>query len=292
MRILRVFPRRTRATPNDKLVEFGFPGFFIPKVDEVHISVVFTYDLARAEKLAKAWSKIAPTKMGGPAVGTYPEEFVPGMYVKKGYVITSRGCPNKCWFCRVPKIEGGIRELSIKDGYNILDSNLLACSDTHIKNVFMMLSKQDQPADFTGGLEAARLKKWHVQSLFALKPKQLFFAYDTPDDLEPLVEAGKLLHSVGFKSHPQSHRLRAYVLCGHKNDTFEKAEKRMFQTVDAGFFPMAMLYRDEKGWVSIAWKKFQRTWAVPALIHAKIKRRNQCKPKKPTARGLLKYSRP
>ena len=49
------------------------------------------------------------------------------MYMKPGYVITSRGCPNRCWFCAVPKREGyQLRELPVTDGWIVADDNLLA----------------------------------------------------------------------------------------------------------------------------------------------------------------------
>ena len=58
-----------------------------------------------------------PVHMGGPAFNMPGGDFVPGMYLKKGYVITSRGCPNRCWFCSVPRREGGrLRELPITEG--------------------------------------------------------------------------------------------------------------------------------------------------------------------------------
>jgi hypothetical protein len=137
--------------------------------------------------------------------------------------------------------------LSIRDGWNVLDSNLLACSEPHIRAVFAMLKRQKQPAEFTGGLEAARLKPWHVELLRNLKPKQMFFAYDTPDDYEPLWEAGSMLLDAGFTT--TSHTLRAYVLCGYPRDTFEAAEKRIIETVMAGFMPMAMVWtpKERKG---------------------------------------------
>lgn len=192
MRIARVFPRITNATPRDEYTFADVPGLFLPPIDEVHISVTFTYDIQRAEYLAEQWKHVAPVKIGGPALNEPGGEFIPGMYVKKGMVITSRGCPNKCWFCQVPKREGGLRELTIKEGNNILDDNLLACSDSHIKKVFEMLKKQKYGRPlFTGGLEARKLKDWHVDLLREIKPKEMFFAYDTPDDYEPLVEAGK-----------------------------------------------------------------------------------------------------
>ena len=157
MKILRVFPRRTAATPEDDLVRVGYPDLFPPECDEIRVSVTFTYDLPKAEKMAEAWGHIAPVKIGGPALNDAGGDFVPGRYLKQGYVITSRGCPNRCWFCMAAKREGDIRELPITEGWNVLDNNLLACSPDHIYRVFEMLSRQTRRAVFTGGLEAARI---------------------------------------------------------------------------------------------------------------------------------------
>jgi hypothetical protein len=266
----RVFPRRTAATPTDELAYTGDPGLFPPEVDAVHISVAWTWDLPEAERLAKEWRHVAPVTIGGPATGQRGEDFTPGMYVKEGYIITSRGCPNKCWFCSVWRREGqAIRELPVRDGWNVLDDNLLACSDEHIREVFAMLKRQNHAPEFTGGLEAARLKPWHVAELKELKPKQLFFAYDGPEDREPLHEAGKILLNGGFTK--ESHTLRSYVLVGYPTDTVELAESRMMECIEAGFLPMAMLYRDAKGDRDQEWMRFQRIWARPAIVSSKFR---------------------
>jgi len=262
-KIARVFPRRTKATPDDCMAFVGDPGLFPPQAEAVHVSVAFTWDLKEAERLARSWGKVAPVTIGGPATGERSENFMPGMYVKNGYVITSRGCLNRCWFCSVWKREGDIRELPITEGWNVLDDNLLSCSDNHVKGVFSMLSKQKRRPEFTGGLEAKILKPWHCEELKKLNPVQIFFANDTPDDRDPLFEAGKMLLSVGFKP---KHPLRAYVLIGYPKDTFDDAERRLKETFEAGFLPMAMLYRDEKGETKTEWRKFQRLWARPALM--------------------------
>lgn len=261
-RIARVFPRKTSASPNDEHAYFGEPFMGI-SYDEVHVSVTWTYDMQRAEMLAREWERVAPVKVGGPAIGMMGNEFEPGMYLKNGYTITSRGCPNRCWFCSVWKRDGNIREIPIMDGWNVLDDNLLACSEQHIRSVFSMLKRQPRKAEFTGGLEAKRLKPWHVQLILDLKPAQMFFAYDSPDDYEPLVEAGKMLSKTGIK---WGHKARAYVLIGYPKDTFISAEKRLHDTAKAGFFPMAMLWRDSSGIRNQDWKSFQRTWARPAII--------------------------
>ncbi len=271
MKIARVFPRKTNATPTDEYTFFSYPGLFLPPIDEVHVSVAFTYDLDKAYELAEQWRDIAPVKIGGPALDEPGGEFIPGRYLKKGYVITSRGCPNRCWFCSVWRREGNeVRELPITEGNNVLDDNLLACSDGHIRDVFAMLKRQKYGRPmFTGGLEPKRLKDWHVKELRELRPKEIFFAYDTPDDYEPLVDAGKKLLAAGFTT--ASHVLRCYVLIGYPGDTFDKAEDRLTQAIKAGFLPMAMLYRDHKGKRDMQWARFQQFWARPATVNLKVK---------------------
>jgi len=147
MKIAKVFPRKTNASPDDKLSFFSPPPKILPEIDEVHVSVTFTYDIEKAEKLAKSWNHVAPVKLGGPAFNDHGDIFVPGKYLKNGYVITSRGCPNNCWFCDVHEREGNIRELPITEGYNLLDSNILACSIEHIRKVFKMLKNSLKKQD-------------------------------------------------------------------------------------------------------------------------------------------------
>ena len=52
MKIIRVFPHRTNATPTDRYAYVGLPDFFVPDCDAVHISETFSWDLEWAERLA------------------------------------------------------------------------------------------------------------------------------------------------------------------------------------------------------------------------------------------------
>jgi hypothetical protein len=276
MKIARVFPRITKATPIDEYTFFTEepPMMILPEIDEVHVSVTFTYDKPKAEEMAENWRKVGvPVKIGGPAYDDPGGEFFPGMYLKKGYTITSRGCHNRCWFCDVWKRSGDIRELPIKDGWILQDDNLLACSESHIRAVFEMLKRQSKRPIFSGGLEAKLIKPWHVELLLQVKPQEIFFAYDTPDDYEPLVEAGNMLKEAGFTI--KSRVPRAYVLMGYPNDTEAAAEQRCIDTLKAGFIPFGMVYRNHKGEVNTSfttgWDNIQRRWSRQAIIYNRFK---------------------
>lgn len=271
MRLIRVFPRKTKATPDDALAYFGPPDFFA-EADEVHVSVTFTYDKRAAEYLAEQWRHVAPIKVGGVAYGDRGEDFIPGRYIKSGYIFTSRGCPRRCWFCSVWKRDPVPRLLPIIDGHNILDDNLLACPRAHVEAVFAMLRRQKRRVEFTGGLEALSLQDYQVDLLAGLTPRpNMFFAYDPQDEFETLQSAARRLLAAGFTA--ASHRMRAYVLIGYPKDTFALAEMRLQQMRSIGFTPMAMLWRpetpsQEKHAPAPAWRGFQRQWARPAIIHS------------------------
>jgi len=271
-KILRVFPRKTKATPDDENVRIRvFPSLF-DEADEIHVSVTFDSDKSFAEKLAKQWEKVAFVKIGGVAYNDPGSEFEPGMYLKKGYVITSRGCPNHCWFCKAWRNEGNIRELKIKNGFNVQGNNLLACSQSHQEKVFEMLLQQKERPRFTGGFDAALFTEWHLDRLVKLKPEIVFFAYDTPDDKEPLIEVIKIFQKANIPNLSHSHRLRCFVLIGYQDDTIESANERLNFTMSLGFMPMAMLYKNDiKREDILKWKRFQRTWANPTIIGYRMK---------------------
>ena len=173
-RLIRVFPRRTHATPDDTLAYIGPPDLFA-EADEVHISVSFTWDIPAAERLAEQWKYVAPVKVGGVAYGDTSLEFIPGRYVKKGYTVTSRGCPRRCWFCGVWRKWPTVNVLPIYPGHNILDDNLLAAPREHVEAVFAMLRQQKRRVEFTGGLEALSLQDYQVDLLASLTPRPNMF---------------------------------------------------------------------------------------------------------------------
>ena len=78
-----------------------------------------------------------------------------------------------------------------------------------------------------------------------------------------------MLFEAGFTNTHSA--MNCYNLIGYKGDTFDKAEKRLQETWDAGFMPFAMLYKNEQGESDHEWRKFQRLWARPMIVRAKMK---------------------
>jgi len=255
-------------TPTDDDAFVGEPPLGWPFYDEAHISVCFTWDISRAEYLASQWATyVKQVRIGGPAISGSKGDFVPGRYLKQGVTITSRGCPNKCWFCFVPKREGGIRELPIKPGRIVQDDNLLACSPKHIEAVFDMLKNQ-KAIEFSGGLEALRVTPGIAEKLSGLKIYQIWLSYDTPEDEEPLRCAIKNLKPFFKRS-----QIRCYVLIAFPGDTLSKAETRLKRAWRMGTLPFAMRYSKpaadfNDSFVSRerTWNLLTRQWTRPAII--------------------------
>lgn len=268
MKIARVFPIKTSMSPVDLDAYFGNPPNLFPLIyDEIHISVSFTWDIQQAYWLKRQWEDIAPVKIGGPAIdGESKNSFNPGVYLRNGVTITSRGCPNRCPFCHVKCDLIELKE--IHPGNIIQDNNILACSKSHQEKVFQMLKGQRE-IQFLGGLEASRITEKIIEQLRGLRIKQLFFAYDRTEQEKHLVKAGGILSSYFTRSH-----LRCFVLIGYGNDTIEKALTRLIRSYELGFLPFSMLYRNKKGEYpqpEKEWREFNRTWDRPAAFKTWLK---------------------
>ncbi len=262
--LARVFPTRTSMSPTDRDAYFGLPSSYQKQhYGEVHISVTFTKDIDKVPLLKDEWTKYGKVKIGGPAYNNRGGEFVPGMYLRKGVVITSRGCPRSCTWCLVPRREGRIRELPITEGHIIQDNNLLACSRTHQEKVFAMLKNQKQ-ISFSGGFEAALVTDWTVEQLKDLRIKNVWLAYDHSCYAGLVQEAARKLS----RYFPRD-KIRCYVLIGYGDDTIDKAEGRLRQAWDFGTLPFAMLYQPKS--YTRDWIEFRWLWCRPAVIKAMMK---------------------
>lgn len=266
-KIARVFVKKTSFTPEDKDVYIGGPTIFVDKnqYDEIHISCTFTWDKERAQAIAYKWDEYGTVKIGGPAFDDPGGEFTPGMYVRKGITITSRGCPNSCSFCFVPKREGKLRELEVKPGNIIQDNNILACSKKHLEKVGEMLKTQKR-IEFKGGLETRLITPEIADWLRSFSIKTLWIACDTPNSIDSAKKAIRILQGAGFT------RRHIYCYCLIGKD-MEEEKNRLDEILQAGAFPFAQLYRDQNNIIvySKEYKQFAREWMRPAIIRTKIR---------------------
>lgn len=268
--MIRVFPRKTKWTPDDNSAFIGYPDLFKPPIQPVKISCTFTWDIPECEKLYYAWSNQYPdVELGGPAFGDRGEIFTPGMFIKKGVVFTSRGCPKDCPWCFVQKREGQIREIAIGKGHIIQDNNLLACSIQHLEKVFGMLREQKHAAEFMG-MDAEFLTTEHIELLDSIRVSKMFFAHDHNGSMYHIERAGEMLN--GYNRNKK----RCYVLVGYyKEDTPAKAEKRLLRIWELGFMPYAMFYRPDQI-KSVKkkkeWSDLVRIFSRPAIMRGYCKK--------------------
>ena len=265
MTILRVFPRGTSLTPQDRLAFVGDPPELPPppQADEVHVSVTFSWDIAEGKRLAAAWEQYHPVvKLGGPAFGDECHTFIPGRYISPGVTFTSRGCNNDCAWCLVREREGPLVEMpSFQSGNTIQDNNFLQCSPTHCDKVFQMLG-HERSIQFSGGLDARLMSQDAADQFRGLKHvRQLFLACDTAGSLKHLGQAVKRL------SMPRD-KLRCYVLLAHDVETISEAAARLEDVWAAGCMPFAQLYQPADEWIDYPkeWRDLNRNWSRPAIM--------------------------
>jgi len=275
--VIRVFPNAkdpghppTKWTPRDELAFYGDPPLMLPPQMPVRISVTFSWDRSEGERLFRSWQRFYPdVQIGGPAYDDPGSEFMPGLFVKPGVVVTSRGCPKHCNFCLVPRREGKIRELPIRDGWNLFDNNLLACSRDHIEAVFDMLQQQPEPILFTGGFDKKLLRPWHIDLLKTISLKRIYFACDSESAFPALERAADLLADFSREKR------YCYVLVNYYPETSQEAEARLIRVFRLGFMPFAMYYRGplsgHRAAADPAWRKLIRKWTNPARLKAFMK---------------------
>jgi len=210
----------------------------------LYLSVPFTWLLGDAETIAKAHN--GPVVAGGPAVqlqgapwATETPETCPfdtlAMH-NPCATFTTRGCPNKCAFCAVPKIEGDLVELaSWKPAPIVCDNNILAASRPHFERVIDSLMPFPW-CDFNQGLDARLLTPWHAGQVARLRGCKVRFAFDHVNMESHVAGAIASAKAAGLRE------FGVYVLIGF-NDTPEEALYRLEKVQEWGIRPNPMRYQ-------------------------------------------------
>jgi hypothetical protein len=161
-----------------------------------------------------------PVKVGGPAVELMPDYLkgtevgheMPGVLQRINPLATrtTTGCPCRCRFCGVPRIEGKFVELEeFHEGPIVCDNNFLASSPRHQERVVGMLRGFGW-ADFNQGLDASLVTRENAELIASIGKPIIRMALDSWEERESWSRAFELWREAGVPKK----RIRSYVLIG------------------------------------------------------------------------------
>ena len=226
-----------------------------------YLSVPFTWLLGEAEGMATKHK--GPTVAGGPAVASVGAPWADETPAECPFDVlamhnpcatfTTRGCPNRCEFCAVPKIEGEFRELpDWKPAPVVCDNNILASSLRHFERVIDSLIPFPR-VDFNQGLDARLFTNWHASQIARLRSCKVRFAFDHVNAESRVVAAIERARKAGLREFGM------YVLVGWR-DTPESARYRLETVRSWGIWPTPMRFQPlnatlKNSYVAPSWTK-------------------------------------
>lgn len=143
------------------------------------------------------------------------------------YGFLTRGCPNKCKWCVVPKKEGAIRPyMDIDEVANgrkkviLMDNNILAAGD-YCREQLHKIIERGYKVDFNQALDARLVTEEYARLLAQIKwlDRRIRFGCDTPVQIKECERAMALINGYGFKGE--------YFLYTMLNDDFEESYSRV-----------------------------------------------------------------
>lgn len=173
----------------------------------------------------------------------------------------TRGCPNNCKYCFIPKKEGRLKKhSSLKEFYNpklpkimLLDNNFLACKDC--VNLLKELKETDKKISFKQGLDFRLLTEEKAKLLVELNyDGEYIFAFDRMSDKSiiernlkiwrPLVKdwQTKFFVLVGFDTTLAQDLERIYFLRKHKCLPYIMRHSKCYKS------PYRAFYTDLAAW--------------------------------------------
>lgn len=200
------------------------------------------------------------------------------------YGFLTRGCPNKCKWCVVPKKEGAIRPyMDIDDIATptrrkivLMDNNILAAGD-YAKAQLQKIIDRGYKVDFNQALDARLVTDEFAKLLAQVKwiDCRIRFGCDTPAQIKECERAMELINSHGYKGQ--------YFLYTMLNDNFKECWDRILywwiknqelvaQHHKSKVYPYAQPYRDpyNPGKPIPQWQKDLAGWVNKKMLFEKI----------------------
>lgn len=173
------------------------------------------------------------------------------------YGFLTRGCPNKCPWCVVPRKEGFIRpymdvdEIAIEGRTKLvlMDNNILAAGDYAIEQLQKIIER-GYKVDFNQALDARLVTDEYARLLAKIKwlDKRIRFGCDTRPQIGECERAIDLINLYGYKGE-----YFLYTMIGGKSDFKESFERvhywwlrnhQLREDHKPGIYPYAQPYRD------------------------------------------------
>ena len=249
------------------------------KYDEVYMSKIFSFTPDYGHWITNA-RHIRKGGTGYDVHSRLPEdmEFVkpdyslyPSIDKKTAYGFLTRGCPNKCKWCVVPRKEGGVKPYMdvddiATDGRTnliLMDNNVLAC-DYGLEQIEKIIERKYR-VDFNQALDA-RLVTDGIAKLLAKVRwlNQIRFGCDTPKQIEECERAMKMID--GYRGKPASYLMYTMI-----NADFDESFRRLnhwrtFKRVRIVAQPFRDV--DNPSQVILQWQKDMARWAMRREIYA------------------------
>lgn len=229
--------------------------WFMPlvKYDRVYASKVFTFtpdDPYLPDDAIRGGTGYDVTSRLPPEIDTMPPDYTIYPQLEEAYGFLTRGCPNRCPWCVVPRKEGAIRPVAdieqicnTNTGFRhkavLMDNNFLAAPTDFCREQIDKMRRLKIRVDFNQATDA-RLYDEQTAQMMASVPWLQFVrvSCDTDAMLPHCIRAIQLLRSFGYKRD-----FFVYLLA--KNDGIESALHRIYglMAADRRAVPFVMPYR-------------------------------------------------
>lgn len=240
--LLRLSARHKAQGDEVKLVMAGKRPRNTP--DIIYFSFIFLFDYQSDVKWCLTYRKLYPEAkivIGGLSPSLIPEKFEKWFTNKNieiftgrdltlekltpdfgitgydySYGFTSRGCPNSCDWCVVPRLEGKVDKsfdwkTQIDTRYKMFygfDNNILACGSNHFRDVLKYCHQSGVKVDFNQALDAEIFhKNKKIQEVFLEYPKVwkvIRFAWDSDRVKDAVIFTLDFLHEHKINAGNQS----------------------------------------------------------------------------------------
>lgn len=240
-------------------VEWAIPFFHY---DIIYMSKVFNFSpdeltVYNADEIVKGGTGYDITSQLPSEIDCLQPDYsiYPNIPKDTAYGFLTRGCPNKCSWCVVPRKEGAIRpymdidEIAI-EGRNkivLMDNNILAAGDYAVGQMEKIIER-GYIIDFNQALDARLIDDRFARLLARIKwiDRRIRFGCDTHKQIKDCERAINMINGYDYKGE--------YFLYTMLNDNFEESYNRILywwqrhhecrENHEPNIYPYAQPYRD------------------------------------------------